>query len=162
MAVATYTYVTIIDEMRLALNWRGDDKILTDDELESCMFEHFIGESTTITFKLKGTGVWAADKAQSYGAWIYLPRFTGADDCVYRVNSRGSIKLTTGTDTTTSYNITGTYINFPAIMVDTCMWLATNRAQEISESSMAGSMSSNQIHKQLLDMADTWQGMVAI
>ena len=52
MAVATYTYVTIIDEMRLALNWRGDDKILTDDELESCMFEHFIGESTTLTFKL--------------------------------------------------------------------------------------------------------------
>ena len=46
--------------------------------------------------------------------------------------------------------------------MDEIIELAERLGRAISESSQAGSMSSIQIHKQLLEMADTWQGMVAI
>jgi len=162
MAAATYTYVTVLDEIRLALDWKGTDKIMSDAEINRFIFEHIMAEESTWVFQKVTTGLYKNYHGYSYGLMLYNPTFTGEDDCVYLVNARGSISVTTGTHSTETINVTGARVDFPTVMVDILHWLATHRCKEISESVGGGSVSSTSVAREIRDMIEYWQGVTVL
>jgi len=162
MAAPSYTYVTVLDEVRLALDWKGTDKIMTDAEINRFIFEHILAEETTWIFQKVTTGLYKCYHAYTYGLMLYNPTFTGEDNNVYLVNARGSIVVTTGTHTTDNITVTGARVDFPLVMVDVLHWLATHRCKEISASSGGGSVSSASVAREIRDMIEYWQGVTAL
>ncbi len=166
MAAPVYSYVTALDEVRLALSMKGTDAFITDAEIKRFIYENIHNTTTTWNFQAIITGtLYKCMHDNAYGLYLWGsgtgggPTFTGTNDCTYTVNARGSIEVTAGTETGTSFTVTGTAVDFPNCMVQILHWLATHRAQEISASVGGGSTSSQGIHDQLLQMADYWTGI---
>ncbi len=168
MVAGTYTVSTVTDAVRLAINWKGTDAIITDAEINQFIFENIESTIGTYTFQLVTaastgpTGVYKCFHGRSYGLFLWAPTMTCEADCVYVINSRGFITVTSGTPTATQITVTGTPVDFSTVMVQLLHWLATHRCQEISVSAMGGSMSSSQVHKQLIDMIEQWQGITQL
>lgn len=172
MAGAVYTYTTVLDEVRLSLGWKGTDKVLTDAEIERSIYSHIPNLSQAWNFSVKLTGkLYTSDNKYPYGLMLLGtggagavggPTFTGEDDKVYVSNAKGSIRVTTGTHSTTSITVEGARVEYPALMVEILHFLATNRCQEISVSVGYEGISSAQIHSQLLEMADYWTGIIKV
>ena len=135
MASPVYTYVTVLDEIRLALNMTGTDTFLTDDQIDRFIFQNIPETSTTWTFQYVEVGVlYKVFSDYPYGLYLYRPRFTGTDDAEYTVNARGSIEVTSGTELGTTLAVTGARVDFPKCMSQILHYLATHRSQEISVS----------------------------
>ncbi len=160
MASPVYTYVTVLDEIRLALNMKGADTFISDDEINRFIFANIPETAATWTFQYVEVGVlYKVFTDFSYGLWLYRPRFTGTDDCEYTVNARGSIEVTTGTEANTTFAVTGARVDFANCMVQILHWLASHRAAEVGVSMAGGSLSPQGVQDQLLKMADYWTGI---
>lgn len=169
MVAGTYTVVTVLDEVRLALSMKGTDAFVTDDEIERFIYANIEGTTrsthnfTLITAATTGpSGVYACVDGRPYGLMLFGPTMTCEADCVYVLNARGSITVTSGTPTATSITVTGIPVDFSTVMVQLLHWLATHRAQEISESMGGGSISPGGVKDQLIDMCEYWQGITAL
>ncbi len=165
MVAGSFTVNTVIDEVRLALNWKGTDAIITDAEISRFVYANMESSIGTYTFQLATassagpTGVYKCNHGSAYGLFLWAPTMTVEDDCVYVIQSRGAISVTSGTPVATLITVQGTPVDFAQVMVELLHWLATHRAQEISVSAGSGSMGSQGIHDQLIQMADYWQGV---
>lgn len=168
MAAPVYTYVTVLDEVRLALNMKGSDAFLTDDEIESFIFENIVSESATYTFQKVLTGkLYKYYGGFAYGLFLWgtnsgAPTFTGETDVEYTIRAKGSIEVTTGTHSTDTIDVAGARVDFPHLMTQLLHYLATHRSQEISVSGGLGSVSAAGVQDQLFKMADYWTGIQQI
>jgi len=164
MVAATYTYVTVIDELRKVINDKPAataDQWMTDAQYEQFIFNRFESIKTTAyVFTLMATGVW------TYGTngsklYLYDMSMSGKADCAYRLMCDGSIRLTAGTDTTASYTVSGTPVNFRELIIDICQYLITHMAQRASVNA-GGASFSPQDEQRLIRIMETWRGVVAL
>ena len=169
MVAGSYTVVSVLDEVRLALNMKGTDAFLSDDEIERFIYDNVDGTTRStwqfylITASAAGaTGVFKCSHGYPYGLFLHGPTMTAEDDCVYVINSRGSIAVTSGTPTANPIEVTGIRVDFPNVMVQVLHWLASHRSMEISASAGSGSLSSSGVQESLLRMADYWTGIQQI
>jgi hypothetical protein len=239
MVDAVTNRVTIIDHVRDIFNWEGTDKVLTDAEIESYIFQNFTssnrtGQVSEYTFDSRLPGkVYALAKTPGYGLWLYQPSFTGqtvtgtvtgttsttvlidssatfeTDGITvgqlitldvggetatvttvdsetqitssalsgsgtydngeaytlsneYRLDSRGSIKVTEGTDSRDEILVTGATVDFPTVIVQIGQMLMTHAAKVLTISDGAGSISPATIRSELQQIINQWQGVQAI
>jgi len=168
MVAGAYTVSTVLDAVRLALGWKGTDQIVTDAEINGFVIENMTSTNSTYQFDLVTaattgpTGVYKCFHGQSYGLWLWAPTMTCEDDCVYVINTRGYITVTSGTPVAKAITVTGTPVDFATLMVQICHWLAQHRAQEMSVSAGTGSISPSGVMDQLIKMAEYWQGVTAL
>jgi hypothetical protein len=169
MVAGSYTVVTVLDEVRLALAMKGSDAFLSDDEIERFIYANLESTSrsthnfTLVTAATTGpSGVYVCTVGRPYGLMLFAPTMTAEDDCVYVLNARGSITVTSGTPTAKTITVTGIPVDFSGLMVQLLHWLATHRAQEMSVSIGDGSVSAQSIHAQLIEMAEYWTGIVTL
>ena len=169
MVAGSYSVVSVLDEVRLALNMKGTDSFLTDDEIERFIYQNISETSRStwqfycITAATTGpSGAYICNHGYPYGLMIHGPTMTAEDDCVYVVNARGSIAVTSGTPTANPIEVMGVRVDFPHVMTQLCHWLAQHKAQEMSVSAGSGNMSPSGVKDQLLSMADYWTGIQQI
>lgn len=162
MASPEYTYYTVLDDLKKVIN-DPDNDWQTDEWYYSKIFEHFkTDKQTTYSFGTRATGVWTL-RNDGIKIWLYDMSFTGEDDCEYQVNCQGSIRLTggSGTDTNDTHTVSGTEVNFPELVVDVCMTLITQKAQQ--EPASVGAMSFTPMDEErLIKIAEIWRGMRAL
>ena len=160
MAVAEYNYETVLEEIKLLVG-DNDNAWMTDTWYKSKIFEHFItNKQTTYSFGLRATGIWTA-RNDGRKIWFYDMSLTGLDDCIYTVNCNGSIELTTGTDTTDPYTVSGTEVNYPELVCDVCQYLITIMAQKASVNVGAVSYTP-QDEARLISIMEIWRGIRAL
>jgi len=165
MAAGSYTVVTVTDHVRLAIDMRGTDAWLTDAEINGFIYENITATRGDFSFQLVTSattgpsGVYKCFHGYSYGLYLWGPTMSVEADCIYVLNSKGAITVTSGTPTATAITVTGAVVDFSAVMVQLLHWLATHRSKEISASAGGGSINSQGIHAQLLEMADYWTGI---
>lgn len=231
--MSTYTYTTLVDEARLAINMKGTEKVFTDAEIKRWIFARLRSVETTYTFQKISTTLFAMLGSSDYGFWLWNPTITGVDvtgtatgassptilidsnatfitdgitvgqtvtldvggntatvasiqsetqltstalsatgsydageaytiTTAYLINARGSIEVTAGAHIADSIAVTGALVDFSTVIVDICQWLATHRAQEISEAMGGGSYNSSGVYSQLMQIAEKWQGITGI
>ena len=159
MAAAEYTYRTVIDEVRGALNMPGSEQVLTDEVILSFIFQH-IEQSQTFVFNYKINGTLYVYQL-SPDTKIYNLRFTGEDDVEYQVNASGSIRITggdTGEHSESQITATGCLVWFNQVMADLLYWMATNRSTEAGINVPMGSYTPR-TSSELMEMASVWQGI---
>jgi hypothetical protein len=126
------TTQTAIDIIRREIQDTNSRFITEDDYIEEIIYQHLDANENTYTFTQRVTGssaVWTWSlNGKRFMLWN--PSFSEESGCDYRLNANGSIKLTSGTDTRTSIDVTGTRLDFNACMVDLLQRLITKVAQE--------------------------------
>ena len=80
-AEATITYVTLVDEVRHALNWEAEtnvsEPVMSDAEIKRFIFQNFLETSTTITLQKFTNNYYGIIGYPDFGVWIWNPTFTG-------------------------------------------------------------------------------------
>jgi len=168
MAAPVYTYVTVLDEIRYALDIVGTDKIITDAILKRFIFNNIQNQSQNWSFQYKLSGLlYTSDDNYPYGIMLIGtggsgavggPTFTGETDVEYLVNAKGSIEVTSGTHSEDTISVEGARVDFPAVMVEVLHYLASHRSQEMAVNSQSGNTSPSGMKDELLSMADYWRG----
>src|SRR3990167_9278419 len=77
--MSTYTYTTLVDEARLAINMKGTEKVFTDAEIKRWIFARLRSVETTYTFQKISTTLFAMLGSSDYGFWLWNPTITGVD-----------------------------------------------------------------------------------
>lgn len=168
MVAGTYTVITVTTGVRLALGWVGTDKTLTDAQINEFIINNMETTPSTYSFQLVTAattgpnGVYKCFHGRPYGLYLWGPTMAAEDDCVYVINSKGFITVTSGTPVATAISVTGTPVDFATTVVEILHYLATHRCQEISESIGSGSMSPMSVHSQIVEMIQYWKGVEKI
>lgn len=166
MAAGTFTAVeTVRERLKLTVNDSGGDSSdgawLTNDQYDSFIYDHVVEDATTFNFKRRGTGLWTADGGY-WGGKPYVLLFSNttlpfavAADCTYKITCWGSMTQATGTDdTTSSYTCPGLRVNFPQMVSDLCLELATHRSITMSETT---GIAPDVIARHFLHMGSVWK-----
>ena len=164
MAAPSYTYNTVLDELKRAINDRrtdADEQWMTDSEYKAFIFRRFeSNKNTTYIFSSRASGVWTYGTAGDR-IWLYDMSFTGQNDAAYTVNSTGSIELTAGTDSSAQLTVSGTPVDFPELVIDVCQYLITHKAQE-SSVNIGGASFTPQDEQRIIRVMETWRGIKAV
>ena len=159
MAAPSYTYVTIKDLMRRVIkDQSGDDFDFVDEDVFDEHIFKRVQKEQPYTFDLVVTGLWNYQAGYEAPSYFYGMTFDGQEDAEYKVYSSGSIKLTSGTDTSNPLIVTAGLIDFRMVMADFYFFLASNHADEIAESVQGYSRSPMTVRRELQDIAAMWQG----
>ena len=78
-ASATITYRTLIDEVRLAMNWKAETNvpypIMSDAEIKGFIFQNFVTQESTWTLQKYTDNYYALPDTENFGVWIWNPTF---------------------------------------------------------------------------------------
>jgi len=157
MAAAAITVVTLIDELKVVLG-DTDGQFFTEAEYTRRILEHIIKEQTFV-FQKVATNYFSYQGGE---LWLWDPDFTGEDDLEYTLNACGSIVVTTGTDSRTQIQVMGARVDFREVVYNLLMYLATNKADMLSQSGGYGSISPEEAYAKLVKMAQYWRGTFAV
>lgn len=159
MASPVYTNVTIIDLMRRVIKDQSGDEwsFLDEDVFDEHIFKR-VQKEQQYTFDLVVTGLWNYQAGYGAPSYFFGMTFPGQVDAEYNVYASGSIKLTSGTDTSNPLIVTAGQIDFGMVMADFFFFLASNHADEIAVSVQGYSRSPMTVRRELQDMAAMWQG----
>lgn len=72
MASPVYNYVTVVDEIRLALSMKGTDAFITDAEIKRFIYENIHNTTTTWNFQAIITGtLYKCMHDNAYGLYLW-------------------------------------------------------------------------------------------
>jgi hypothetical protein len=158
----TYTTETVLQRVKLGVNDNGAAPVwLTDVLYNTFIANAVVSENQPYRFTLYGTGLWKLD-GDMWGGNPYVLHFatpaapfTGnGTTATYNTSCWGSI-MTTATDTTPYYEVTGCKVDYAAIMCELNMWLAQHRALQIASQN---GQDVGVTAKYLIDTANRWAG----
>lgn len=175
MAAAVYTVINVIDEAKSHINdvanglgVAGDFDGLgassaNDIKLRSIMMDSLANSGEqTLTLQKQTTGLYTYTGG-SRALWFAnnTTPFTGEDDVSYYVYGVGpKVMVYSGTATATTIEITGAWVNFPAMMADIFFWLADTKSVQIATNIEGESLDPQAIRDALLIQARIWQGVI--
>ncbi len=156
------TVDTVLKRVRLGVNDVGG-KWLTDAQYNSFIFAPcaVVQESSAHTFNLRDSGIWSLDGGEWAGNPYVLnipsssPFTELSTSSTYEASCWGNI-VTAAVDTTASYSITASVIDYAYVMSELYFWLANHRSLEIASANgqMVGDTA-----RYLIDRARDWQGI---
>lgn len=159
MSSGTVTVKTLVDELTEIFD-DHDFALLPDGEAAytRAILKRIITDEGTYSFRKASTGYYY------YNPEIYLwdPTYTPTDDTSGTLHSLGSIEITSGTESADPIIVTGTPVDFPEVVVDICLYVATNRAQLASQIVFGTSMNVEDTQRKLVAMAAQWRGPFAL
>jgi hypothetical protein len=154
MASPVYTYTTIFDEVKAALNLETTGiTSIPEAVIMRIAYRHIVGNESTYAAQKVATGIYKSNIG--YGYWL-LPTFDGEDDVEYTINSTGSIEVTSGTHSTDSITVTATSVNFCMLMVDILRYIADNFAKTAAQSMGSTSISPQTVRAECMRQASHW------
>jgi len=156
----TYNVRTLVTEAQYALNDITGSRMLSDADILRFLLRRVITRNHTVTLYDTGNGYYA------YLGGAVFPMilnettpFSGEDGLTYTVNANGpSAVVTDGSATEDSLSVTGTLVDYEEALADMLVYLATHKAQQVSESFLDGSMTPVQVHRQMMEMAEAIRG----
>jgi len=171
MASPTYTYVTIYDEVKDAMNFNADDTdisassvattFLTQAIIDRLTFRRIVNNETQYTAELATDNIFVAYLA-GYTYWLN-PTFTGETDVDYTVNASGSIEVTSADDsptphpaTVSSITVTAAGVNFALLMVDVFRYCGNYFSRQVAASYGPTSISPQTVRQELMRQASHW------
>ena len=168
MASPTYTYVTIYDEVKDAMNFNADDTdvsassvattFLTQAIIDRLTFRRIVNNETQYTAELATDNIFVAYLG-GYTYWLN-PTFTGESGSptgvAYTVNASGSIEVTSGTHSTTSITVTAAGVNFALLMVDVFRYCGNYFSRQVAASYGPTSISPQTVRQELMRQASHW------
>jgi hypothetical protein len=158
VAAGVINSVTLLTELKLYLN-DVDGDLITDAQYEEFIFAHFVsGDEQDFTFDKASTGIYVH---RAGGLMLYAADFTPEDDNVYTLNPSGSIKVTTGTHSTTQITVTGVRVDWDELRVSCLEFLATHRAREVAQALGDGNYDPGIVRTALLEQAAVIRGVTS-
>ena len=156
MAAGAVNVITLVNELTVIFN-DADFALFSEAEYTRFILRHILGDARTYNFPKVIAG---PRGLYNYGPKIYLykPTYSPSDDCSGTLDALGNIEITSGEEPADPVVVTGVTIGFPEVVVDCCLYAATNRAQVASQTLAGGSFSVEDTQKKLLEMATYWRG----
>lgn len=170
MVAPVYTNQDILTALKQAINdtpTDSTDQWLSDDVYRGFIHQHIITEeSSSYTYTRRvGSGavgtVWTNSLGANDGEYYYEMSFTGTNDCTYIVDCRGSIRLSVGTDASTTLTVTATPVDFAELVISVCQYLITALAQKAPVAAGSGSYTPPD-EDRLVRVMEYWRGIVVL
>ena len=164
---ATITTETALTRLKLGIN-DASNVYMTDVQYNTFLARAIVSQAAPYRFTLQDTGLWRLD-GDDWGGNPYVlhisnpttPFSAAATGGTYNLSCWGSLILTPSsseTDTTAYYDITGSVVDYAAIMAELYHWLYTHRTLQIA--SQTGTYV-GETSRYLRQASDDWAGVSA-
>jgi hypothetical protein len=159
MAAAVINVETILEAVKLGMNDNGTNPLwIPNTKYQQIIASAAITTETTWTFQqysstlfmtgaeLGGGALWFTSDTAPFGA--------GESDVTYEVSCMGSIVITAGTCTATSFSVKACRVDYADVMCRLNMYMAQHRALQMANS--AG-QDVGATYRYFMDVADQWR-----